>query len=152
MSWREASRNLSYRRFFEVAGLIGTRIEDEAGFEETHRLILEILRDGAVNGLRVDHVDGLSDPTGYLSRLREKTGPECYIVIEKILGTGEQIPETWPVAGTTGYEFIETLSNVFVPADRLELMFSAHDAVAGEVFNMTKEMESARLQMIDVNP
>lgn len=150
-SWRDASSILSYRRFFEVTGLIGMRVEDEAVFETTHRLILELVENGAVDGLRVDHVDGLSDPSGYLGRLGEKTGPDCYIIIEKILATGEQIPQTWPVSGTTGYEFIETISNVFVPSDKADLMYSSCDEVADHVSDATNELELARLQMIDVN-
>lgn len=151
LSWRDASRKLSYRRFFEVTGLIGMRVEDLAVFEMTHRLILELVRCGAVEGLRVDHVDGLSDPAGYLNHLREKTGPDCYIVVEKILASDEQIPEMWPVAGTTGYEFIEAISNVFVPSDKLGFMYSSYEQVAGQVSDDRNALEKARLQMIDVN-
>ncbi len=83
-------------------------------FDDTHRLILELVRSGAVDGLRVDHVDGLADPKAYLERLRLEAGPDCYITVEKILGEGEQVPADWPISGTTGYEFIAALSDALV--------------------------------------
>lgn len=75
MSWRDAARSLSYRRFFEVTGLVGMRVEDKTVFDDTHRLILELVRTGAVDGLRIDHIDGLADPKAYLARLRQEVGP-----------------------------------------------------------------------------
>lgn len=110
MSWREAPKQLSWRRFFEITGLVGVRVEDEQVFHDTHRLILELVHDGTVDGLRIDHIDGLADPLGYLQRLRQATGPDCYITVEKILAKGEQLPAEWPVSGTTGYEFIASLA------------------------------------------
>jgi len=119
MSWREAPRDLSYRRFFEITGLAGVRVEDGSVFDDTHRLILELVHSGAVDGLRVDHVDGLADPKAYLERLRQEAGPDCYITVEKILGEGEDISSDWPISGTTGYEFIATLSNALVDGAKL---------------------------------
>jgi (1->4)-alpha-D-glucan 1-alpha-D-glucosylmutase len=81
MSWRDAPRDLSYRRFFEITGLAGVRVEDKAVFDDTHRLILELVHSGVAEGLRVDHVDGLADPKAYLERLRQETGPDCYITV-----------------------------------------------------------------------
>ncbi len=81
--WRDAARSLSYRRFFEVTGLVGMRVEDKTVFDDTHRLILELVRTGAVDGLRIDHIDGLADPKAYLARLRQEVGPACYITVEK---------------------------------------------------------------------
>ena len=77
MSWREAPKQLSWRRFFEITGLVGVRVEDDAVFDDTHRLILELVHAGVVDGLRIDHIDGLADPLGYLQRLRQATGPDC---------------------------------------------------------------------------
>ena len=111
--WREARRNLSYRRFFEVTGLVGTRVEDARVFDDVHRLTLELVREGLVDGLRVDHVDGLSDPAGYLAQLREAIGPDRWLVVEKILEGDEQLPD-WPVEGTTGYEFIASMSDLLL--------------------------------------
>ena len=112
--WRDAPKQLSYRRFFEVTGLVGVNVEDERVFEETHRLILDLVRSGRVDGLRVDHIDGLSDPAAYLDRLRKAIGPQTYLLVEKILEDGEDLPSAWPVSGTTGYEFIDRLTHLLV--------------------------------------
>ncbi|MDE3795470.1 malto-oligosyltrehalose synthase [Sinorhizobium meliloti] len=112
MSWQTARDKLSYRRFFEVAGLIGMRVEDEAVFTETHRLALALVREGLIDGLRIDHIDGLADPKGYLDRLRREAGDGTYIIVEKILGENETLPEDWAVEGATGYEFISALADL----------------------------------------
>ena len=87
MNYKEAASNLSYRRFFEVAGLVGMKVEDERVFQDTHRLILDLVEAGRVQGLRIDHVDGLADPTGYLDTLRDAVGPQTYITVEENFGT-----------------------------------------------------------------
>lgn len=112
--WTTAARHLSYRRFFEITGLVGLRAEDETVFSDAHRLVLDLVEDGTVDGLRIDHVDGLADPRAYLDRLRAAVGPEVYIVVEKILEKDEALPAGWPVEGTTGYEFIAALSEALV--------------------------------------
>lgn len=116
--WKTASRHLSYRRFFEIAGLAGLRVEDPAVFDDSHRLTLDLVRAGIVDGLRIDHVDGLADPAGYLGRLRAAVGPDVYIVVEKILEKNEPFAADWPVAGATGYEFIASLADAL--ADDME--------------------------------
>jgi len=110
--WQASERDLGYRRFFDVNTLVGLRVEVPQVFEETHRLILELLRSGAADGLRVDHVDGMQDPDAYLQRLHE-TG-RCYTVVEKILAARECLPESWPVAGTTGYDFLNLAGGLFI--------------------------------------
>ncbi|AGN84222.1 malto-oligosyltrehalose synthase [Enterobacter sp. R4-368] len=151
MSWRDAANDLSYRRFFEITGLVGVRVEDEAVFDDAHQLILELVHSGAVDGLRIDHVDGLADPQGYLTRLRQKVGPECYLTVEKILGKGEHLPADWPVSGTTGYEFIAALSDVLVDDAKLANLRKAYDNVAGRRVNMREELRDAKLLMVDRN-
>ena len=151
MSWRDAANDLSYRRFFEITGLVGVRVEDEAVFDDAHRLILELVHSGAVDGLRIDHVDGLADPQSYLTRLRQKVGPECYLTVEKILGKGEHLPADWPVSGTTGYEFIAALSDVLVDDAKLGNLRKAYDSVAGRRVNMREELRDAKLLMVDRN-
>ena len=99
--WRLARTELNYRRFFSISELIGVRVEDPEVFEATHAKVLELLREGVIDGLRVDHPDGLADPDGYLRRLPEATGGR-WTVVEKILADGEPLPASWPVAGTTG--------------------------------------------------
>jgi (1->4)-alpha-D-glucan 1-alpha-D-glucosylmutase len=111
--WRTAAEELSYRRFFDIETLAGLRVEDEAVFEATHRVILGLVAEGTVDGLRVDHVDGLADPQGYLDRLSDATG-DGYIVVEKILAPGEELPGSWPVAGTSGYDFLTHVNQLFV--------------------------------------
>jgi len=111
--WRTASEQLDYRRFFNIETLIGLRMEDPRVFEATHRLILELVAKGTIHGLRLDHVDGLRDPEAYLRRLRAATG-DAWTVVEKILAPNEMPVETWPVDGTTGYEFLNRVNGLFV--------------------------------------
>lgn len=151
MSWRDAASDLSYRRFFEITGLVGMRVEDEQVFDDTHKLILELVHSGAVDGLRVDHVDGLADPRGYLMRLRQKAGDACHITVEKILGKGEHLPDDWPVSGTTGYEFIAALSDVLVDDENLDGLREAYDQVVGKPVDMRAELRAAKLLMVDRN-
>ncbi|MGZ2427509.1 malto-oligosyltrehalose synthase [Rhizobium laguerreae] len=149
--WKEAARHLSYRRFFEVTGLVGIRVEDPPVFEDMHRLMIELVRHGKVQGLRIDHVDGLAEPTAYLDRLREAAGPDTYIVVEKILGTGEVLPESWPVAGTTGYEFIAALSELFIDGAGLRILDDAYRGVAGETANLEEGRRIAKRLMVERN-
>ncbi|MCO4695333.1 malto-oligosyltrehalose synthase [Streptomyces sp. RO-S4] len=120
--WRLARTELNYRRFFSISELIGVRVEDPEVFEATHGKILELLHGGVVDGLRVDHPDGLADPDGYLRRLHEATGGR-WTVVEKILADGEPLPSSWPVAGTTGYDALRHVDGVFTdPAGFGELL------------------------------
>src|SRR4030095_6184761 len=89
-------------RFFDVNDLAALRMDEAGVFDSTHRLIFELVERGMIDGLRIDHVDGLYDPQAYLERLQPKS---LYVVVEKILATYERLPEAWPVHGTTGYEF-----------------------------------------------
>ncbi|MFE2289056.1 malto-oligosyltrehalose synthase [Streptomyces sp. NPDC059443] len=111
--WREARTGLNYRRFFTISELIGVRVEDPEVFAVTHAKVLELVRDGVAEGLRVDHVDGLADPEGYLRRLRAAVGGGCWVVVEKILARHERLPTAWPVAGTTGYDALHRVDGVF---------------------------------------
>jgi (1->4)-alpha-D-glucan 1-alpha-D-glucosylmutase len=116
--WRVAAEEINYRRFFDVNQLAALRMEDPSVFEAVHRFALELVRRGAATGLRVDHVDGLYAPGEYLRRLQAhcENGEDVglFIVVEKILGAGEQLSRDWPVAGTTGYEFAAVVNNLFV--------------------------------------
>lgn len=111
--WRNAERELGYRRFFDINSLVGLRVEDERVFADVHRVVLQWVGDGAVDGLRVDHVDGLRDPSAYLNRLR-RAAPRAWIVVEKILQPHEKLPNSWPVDGTTGYDFLNLVGGLFV--------------------------------------
>lgn len=151
MSWREAPKQLSWRRFFEITGLVGVRVEDEQVFHDTHRLILELVHGGTVDGLRIDHIDGLADPLGYLQRLRQATGPDCYITVEKILAKGEQLPAEWPVSGTTGYEFIASLAEVLVDDNSLERLEKVHNETLGVTVDRQNALRDAKGLMTDRN-
>ncbi len=151
MSWREAPKQLSWRRFFEITGLVGVRVEDEQVFHDTHRLILELVHDGTVDGLRIDHIDGLADPLGYLQRLRQATGPDCYITVEKILAKGEQLPAEWPVSGTTGYEFIASLAEVLVDDNSLARLEKVHNETLGVTVDRQNALRDAKGLMTDRN-
>jgi (1->4)-alpha-D-glucan 1-alpha-D-glucosylmutase len=110
--WKVTTEETNYRRFFNINGLISLRVEEDAVFARTHQLILKLVEDGIFSGLRVDHIDGLYDPTEYLNRLRRKSD-DLYLVVEKILDLHEDLPRIWPVQGTTGYDFINYLNGVF---------------------------------------
>jgi (1->4)-alpha-D-glucan 1-alpha-D-glucosylmutase len=129
--WRAARRDLGYRRFFDVTGLVGLRIEDERVFRETHGLVLEWLADGVIDGLRIDHPDGLLDPEGYLRRLRWAS-PRAWLVVEKILEPGEELRRSWPVAGTSGYDFLRRASGLFVDPAGEEGLSALHARITGE--------------------
>jgi (1->4)-alpha-D-glucan 1-alpha-D-glucosylmutase len=118
--WRVASEEINYRRFFDVNQLAALRMEDPAVFETVHEFVFDLVRQGAITGLRIDHVDGLFAPEDYLRRLQEccSGDPDArnpfYVVVEKILGADEQLSAGWPVHGTTGYEFAAVVNRLFV--------------------------------------
>ena len=111
--WRRAERELPYRRFFDIDDLVALRMEAPRVFAATHARVLRWLEERAIEGIRVDHVDGLRDPETYLRRLRGAR-EDAWIVVEKILAPGEQLPASWPVDGTTGYEFLNRIGGLFV--------------------------------------
>jgi (1->4)-alpha-D-glucan 1-alpha-D-glucosylmutase len=112
VNWTRGDSELGYRRFFAIVDLAGLRVEDPEVFDATHAEILRWYAEGAVQGIRVDHPDGLRDPGGYLQRLHD-AAPDAWIVVEKILEPGEELP-AWPVAGTTGYDALSEVCGVFV--------------------------------------
>src|ERR1700730_14168124 len=129
--WRAADQQLGYRRFFDVNTLIALRVEREHVFEETHALVLDWLERGVLDGVRVDHPDGLRDPLQYFQRLRERA-PDAWIVGEKILEPGEFLPENWPIQGTTGYDFLNAALAVLVrPEGLAELSTVYSDFIGG---------------------
>jgi (1->4)-alpha-D-glucan 1-alpha-D-glucosylmutase len=111
--WRAESDRLTYRRFFNITGLIGVRVEDQTVFERIHARPLAMVRSGEVDGLRIDHVDGLADPSAYCAQLRAAVRPDTIILIEKILGRAEPLRD-WPITGTTGYERLNDINGLFV--------------------------------------
>ena len=131
--WRAGKFNLdadaiNYRRFFTISDLAGVRVERPEVFAQTHALILSLIEDGLVDGLRIDHIDGLRDPKAYCLRLREAVGPQIPIYVEKILGPEEALPADWNSEGTTGYEFAnEVVTLLADPAGTDALTALYHD-------------------------
>ncbi|MBW4037576.1 MAG: malto-oligosyltrehalose synthase [Acidobacteria bacterium] len=129
--WKTADQQLGYRRFFDVNTLIGLRVEREFVFDETHALIVRWLKQGVLDGVRVDHPDGLRDPKQYLDRLRERA-PNAWIVGEKILEPGEWLRDDWPIEGTTGYDFLNVAMGVLVDRDGLKRLGEHYIAFTGD--------------------
>ena len=129
--WRSAARDLGYRRFFDINTLVALRMEDERVFADTHALVLKWLGAGILDGLRIDHPDGLRDPLVYCQRLHQAY-PQAWIVVEKILEPGERLPDTWPVAGTTGYDFLNHVGGLFVDPHGERPLTELYTAFTGE--------------------
>ncbi len=145
--WRTGREELDYRRFFNIETLVGLRVEDEQVFADTHQLIGRLVRDGTVGGLRVDHVDGLRDPEGYLQRLR-RLAPDAYVVVEKILDPGEKLPAGWPVEGTTGYDFISRVAGAFVDPAGEGPLTATYTDVTGEPGDYQQVVCEAKQQIM----
>src|SRR4051794_40131825 len=140
--WRTAGQELDYRRFFDITTLIGLRMEDPQVFEDSHRLVLQWVADGTLDGLRIDHPDGLLDPGGYLRRLHA-AAPDAWFVVEKILEQGEQLPP-WPVAGTTGYDFLNQVGGLFVDPDGEEALTKAYVEATGDVVHYESVVDETK--------
>lgn len=146
--WRTASEEGQYRRFFDINDLVGIRVEDDAVFADSHRLILRWLHQGVIDGLRVDHIDGLRDPGAYLERL-EKASAGGWVVVEKILAKGEELPSEWPVAGTTGYDWMNLAGGLFVGkegAEALKRLFAEYTGLLGSWDDLVHE---AKMSVLD---
>ena len=129
--WTVADEELVYRRFFDITELVALRVEDPDVFDAIHEVPLRLVRSGAVDGLRIDHPDGLRDPDGYFLRLRA-AAPDTWIVAEKILGPDERLPDRWPVDGTTGYDFAALAIGLFVDPAAEAALDRAYAAFTGE--------------------
>src|SRR5438445_801449 len=120
--WQNVNEGINYRRFFTITDLVGLRVEDPMVFEATHAVILQLIERRVVSGLRIDHIDGLRDPLGYLRRLQERASSShgkgnsnsFYVIVEKILSGAEKLPKEWPVQGTTGYEYLNAVNRLFI--------------------------------------
>jgi (1->4)-alpha-D-glucan 1-alpha-D-glucosylmutase len=154
--WQSAGFELDYRRFFDVANLAALRMEDPDVFADTHVLVLEWLRLGVLDGVRIDHPDGLRDPLGYLQHLR-RAAPDAWIAVEKILAGGEELPEAWPVAGTTGYDFLNQVLGLFVdpagerPMTEAYTRFTEESAPYADVVYQSKRQVMRELLASDVS-
>lgn len=129
--WKTADQQLGYRRFFDVNTLIGLRVEREHVFDETHALVLDWLHRGVLDGVRIDHPDGLRDPMQYLRRLRDHA-PDAWIVAEKILEPGEFLRESWPVEGTSGYDFLNVALGLLLWPEGMQQLSEIYADFTGE--------------------
>jgi (1->4)-alpha-D-glucan 1-alpha-D-glucosylmutase len=153
--WQDPNEGINYRRFFAISDLVGVRAEDPLVFEATHDRVLQLAAKDVVRGLRVDHIDGLRDPVGYLGRLQERLSaskpPEAgrpYILVEKILSPNESLPEDWPVSGTTGYEYLDEANGLFVhPAGARRLEESYFGFIGSEISFADVMYEKKKLVM-----
>lgn len=130
--WQETEHRINYRRFFTVNGLIAVNVQDHRVFQATHRLLAKLVKDGVFTGLRIDHVDGLADPTGYLLRLRQLVGEDIYLVVEKILQQDEALPSHWPIQGATGYEFLAMVNGLLADGSSERRMSRFYDKLVGQ--------------------
>ena len=139
--WRVANAEINYRRFFDVADLVSMRIEDEEVFRARHERLVALFANDRLHGLRVDHIDGLHDPQGYLERLQAFLAPardelargeqSSYILVEKILAEHEHLREAWPTAGTTGYDFLNLVNGLFIEPAATPTLTNIYQQVTG---------------------
>ena len=147
--FRVAADDINYRRFFNISDLAGLRVELPEVFDHIHGLALRLLAEGRIDGLRIDHIDGLLDPKGYLQRLRRKAGPDAYLVVEKILAAHEELRADWPVEGTTGYEFANLALGLLIDPGGEEGMSRAWREFAGPQPSFAETVLAGKLKIID---
>lgn len=146
-SWREAEA-LNYRRFFDVTSLVAVRVEDPVVFDATHARIVDLVRAGQVEGLRIDHPDGLADPEGYLRMLRAATDG-VWVVVEKILEGDERLPADWACAGTTGYDALLRVGGLFVDPAGAEPLSRVAEQLLGETQDLAAMTVAAKRHVIE---
>jgi (1->4)-alpha-D-glucan 1-alpha-D-glucosylmutase len=152
--WRVASDEINYRRFFNINDLAGLRIEQQELFDAAHRLIFELLRDGSLQGLRIDHIDGLFDPKAYCRQLQERAAglgvAPLYVVVEKILARYENLPD-WPIAGTTGYEFTNQVLGLFIDPKSERRLTRLYVRASGRTDEFDAVLYASKMRICTVN-
>ncbi|MFD2744350.1 MULTISPECIES: malto-oligosyltrehalose synthase [Sphingobacterium] len=147
--WQETDKQINFRRFFTVNGLICMNVDRPEVFEDTHVLIKELLQKNIFDGLRIDHIDGLYNPSQYLRDLRRLSGTGTYIVAEKILESGEELSEQWPIQGATGYEFLALCNNVLTNSKSKRILTDYYHALTGitaDPYRLQLQKKAAILQ------
>jgi (1->4)-alpha-D-glucan 1-alpha-D-glucosylmutase len=147
--WRIASETINYRRFFDVTDLVGIRVENPEVFEARNKLILELITQQKVTGVRIDHIDGLFDPTNYLAKLQSRLGGKFYVVVEKILEHGEVLPPSFQCDGTTGYDFLDTANAVFVDPAGLGALTDLYHRYSGQTASYEDVVYERKKQAIE---
>jgi (1->4)-alpha-D-glucan 1-alpha-D-glucosylmutase len=146
--FKTGSALLNYRRFFDVSSLAGVRVEDTAVLDWSLTRAIDLVDDGTVDGLRIDHIDGLRDPAGFASELRSRV-PGTWLVAEKILATGEQLPVDWPIDGTTGYEFGALLTSLFIHPGGLEALSDCYRLFTGDARDFQAHSHRGRHEVVE---
>jgi len=142
--WRKAADSINYRRFFDVNDLVGIRAERDDVFKATHETVFGFIDDGLVDGLRIDHIDGLLDPDRYLQRL-----PHIYVVVEKILGGNETIPPHWRTHGTTGYDFTAISQNVFIDPEGFRRLQQIYAEFTGNTASLLETFRTCKRKIME---
>ncbi|GAB3699698.1 hypothetical protein GCM10027592_26020 [Spirosoma flavus] len=145
----ETDFQINYRRFFTVNSLICLNIQNPVVFEHVHEHTKNLLKTGVFQGLRVDHIDGLHDPSRYLDQLREMAGDEAYIVVEKILEAGEELPSNWPIQGETGYQFLALVNNLFTRTGSQQKFTQFYTKLLGEKQVVSRELHDKKAYILD---
>ncbi|MEZ0170145.1 malto-oligosyltrehalose synthase [Microvirga sp. TS319] len=148
--WQVASSDINYRRFFDINSLAGVRVETPDVFERTHDLVIRLVNEDRVHGLRIDHIDGLADPEGYAHTLQGKVGPGFYVVVEKILEPGEKL-RPWPVAGTSGYDVLNLIDGVLVDHRSGEAFERIYREASGLSEDYDEMLKQAKLAITRTN-
>jgi (1->4)-alpha-D-glucan 1-alpha-D-glucosylmutase len=146
--WRVAASDINYRRFFDINDLAGLRIEEPEVFERVHATVFRLIREGRVDGLRIDHVDGLADPGNYLHALQSAVGPAFFIVVEKILEPHENL-KRWPIAGTTGYDVLNLLDGVLMDREAAPALERIYRGMTGVEGSYPSLLRRAKADVLD---
>jgi (1->4)-alpha-D-glucan 1-alpha-D-glucosylmutase len=146
--WRTASDRINWRRFFDINELVCLRMEEPQAFEVVHALPFRLHAEGLIDGLRIDHVDGLSDPASYCRTLRQRLGQEAWLVVEKILLRGETLPRDWACDGTTGYDFMNDVSALQHDAGGEACLAEAWSSLSGRSADFAREEQAARREIV----
>lgn len=151
--WRCADTALNWRRFFNINGLVGLRVEREQTYHAVHRTILRLHAEHLIDGLRIDHVDGLAEPAAYCRRLRgdlerQADGRDTWLVVEKILGDGETLPASWPVDGTTGYDFMNEAGAVLHAAEGTDCLTRLYRSLCHDPDDFDTHQSRARRELL----
>ncbi len=154
--WKVGNEELNYRRFFTINGLVSVRVENQEVFEYTHNFIFQLIKSGQITGVRIDHVDGLFDPIGYLNKLKQRHA-DLYITLEKILDINEQLPLGMPVQGTTGYDVMNVVNGVFIDRanekilDRIYILFTGQNKPFRSLVSEKKKLFMGQFMAGDID-
>ncbi|WP_018042175.1 malto-oligosyltrehalose synthase [Methylobacterium sp. 88A] len=148
--WRVAASDINYRRFFDVNGLAGLRVEKSDIFHRSHETVFRLISEGRIDGLRIDHIDGLADPQGYARALQSAVGPGFYVVVEKILEPGEKL-RPWPVAGTTGYDVLNQLDGILVDQEKHTRITRFYRWATGMDEPYKAQLRAAKAEILEIS-